>query len=113
MNLANYMISSQSEGSFTLMLEGVRRKNLVHGDKTILCKFELDKGAELPLHSHPFEQTGYLLAGKMLFSIDGNEHEMKAGDSWCIKADVKHGVKVLEDVSLIELFSPVRDDFLK
>ena len=49
----------------------------------------------------------------MVFTIDGKEHEMKAGDSWCIKADVEHGVEVLEDVSLIELFSPVREDFLE
>jgi len=108
-----YRVLNESEGSFVPMLEGVRRKNLVYGDKTILCKFELDKGAELPLHSHPYEQTGYLLSGKMNFTIDGKSHEMKAGDSWCIKADVEHGVKVLEDATLVELFSPVREDFLK
>lgn len=110
--MEKYKIMSQSEGNFVPMLEGVRRKNLVYGDKTLLCKFELDCGADLPLHSHPYEQTGYLLAGKMVFSIDGNEHKMEAGGSWCIKADVEHGVKVIEDVTLVELFSPVREDFL-
>lgn len=108
----SYMTQNESAVLPVAMLEGVRRKTLVHGDKTILCRFELDKGANLPLHSHPYEQTGYLISGKMIFSIDGKKHEMKPGDSWCIKENIEHAVTVLEKVKLVELFSPVREDFL-
>lgn len=108
----SHMVNKQSAVKSIPMLEGVRRKTLVHGDKTMLCRFELDKGADLPLHSHPYEQTGYLISGEMVFTIDGKKHEMRSGDSWCIKANIEHAVKVVEDVTLVELFSPVREDFL-
>jgi quercetin dioxygenase-like cupin family protein len=94
------------------MTAGIRRKTLVHGDKTVLCKFKLDQGTLLPLHSHPYEQTGYLLAGNLVFDIAGEKHEVKTGDSWSIKAGVEHGAEVVEDTTLIEVFSPVREDYL-
>ncbi len=108
-----YMLCKKSEGHFVPMIEGIRRKNLVYGDKTILCKFELDRGTDLPLHHHPYEQTGYLLSGKLVFTIDGEKNILTAGDSWCIKENIEHGVKVEEDAVLVELFSPVREDFLE
>lgn len=108
----SFMLRKQPMDRYVKMIEGVSRNTLVHGDKTVLCKFMLDGGAVLPLHSHPYEQTGYMLSGKMLFTIDGEKHEVAAGDSWCIKADVEHGAEVLEDTLVIEVFSPVREDYL-
>lgn len=110
--MSNYMVKNQNENSYVLMAEGIRRNTLVHGDKTVFCKFKLDGGTELPLHRHPYEQTGYLLSGKLLFTIDGNKHEVTAGDSWCIKADIEHSADVIEDTVLIEVFAPVRKDYL-
>lgn len=94
------------------MFEGVERKTLVHGAKTILCKFVLEKGTTLPLHRHPHEQTGHLLSGKILFTIEGSQQEIGPGDSWCIGENIEHGVEVLEKAVLLELFSPVRQDYL-
>jgi quercetin dioxygenase-like cupin family protein len=108
----SYMLHKQAEGGYIPMIKGIRRKTLVYGEKTVLCKFRLDKGTELPLHCHLFEQTGFLLSGKLLFTIDGEKHEVASGDSWCIKADVEHGASVMEDTVLIEVFSPVRKDYL-
>ncbi len=108
----NYMLYSDQDGSYVSMMEGIRRKTLVHGESTVLCKFQLDKNTTLPLHSHPHEQTGFLLSGKLLFTIDGDEREVSAGDSWCIRPDVEHGAQVVEDTVVIEVFSPVREDYL-
>lgn len=110
--MSNYMVKNQAENAYVLMSEGIRRNTLVHGDSTVFCKFELAGGTELPLHSHPYEQTGYLLSGKLLFTIDGNKHEVNSGDSWCIKTDIEHSAEILEDTVLIEVFSPVREDYL-
>ncbi len=111
-SLGNYRLFKQPEGEYVTMTAGIRRKTLVHGDKTILCKFKLDQGTLLPLHSHRYEQTGYLLAGSLVFTIDGEKHEVKNGDSWSIKAGVEHGAEVVEDTTLIEVFSPLREDYL-
>ena len=103
---------NQGEGSYVQMLEGVQRRNLVVGKETMLCEFHLQQGKVLPLHQHPHEQTGYLLSGRLLFEIDGQEVEMKPGDSWSIGGNVSHMVTVLETAVVIETFTPVREDFL-
>jgi quercetin dioxygenase-like cupin family protein len=60
----------------------------------------------------PHEQTGYLVEGRMRLSIGTEEYEVEAGDSWCIPGGVEHGAHILEDSVAVEVFSPVRDDYL-
>ena len=108
----SYVKVNKGEGQWIRMLEGVERKNLVVGDKTMLCEFMLGKGAELPLHRHPHEQTGYLISGHLRFQIGEETFEMRPGDSWSIPGDISHKVDVLEDSKVLETFTPVRDDFL-
>lgn len=109
--MKNFTIN-QGEGTHIPMIEGVERRNLVTGNKTMLCEFTLQKGAVLPLHQHPNEQTGYLLSGRLLFQIDGEDIEMKPGDSWSIHGSVDHMVTVIETSVVIETFTPVREDFI-
>ena len=92
--------------------EGVTYKTLSYGDKTSLGEFKLVKGSVVPNHNHPHEQTGYMISGRMTFTIDGEDHNAEAGDSWSIPGNVEHSVKVHEDSVVIEVFSPVREDYL-
>ena len=94
------------------VFEKIQMKSLTHGEKTHLVEFKLEKGAVIPEHSHPHEQIGYMVSGEMNISIGGRTHPAKSGDSWCIAGDVEHGVEVLEDSVVVEVFSPVRDDYL-
>ena len=110
--MKNFIVN-QGEGNFVQMLDGVQRRNLVVGQQTMLCEFHLQQDKVLPLHQHPQEQTGYLLSGRLLFEIDGEEITMKPGDSWSINGNVSHKVTVLETAVVIESFTPVRDDFLE
>ena len=93
-------------------LDGVTYKTLTYGAKTLLSEFRLQKGYSIPIHKHPHEQTGYLVSGRMTFTLDGKDYEAEAGDSWNIPGDVEHGVLVHEDSIVIEVFSPVREDYL-
>ena len=106
------MFTKQSDSGYVAMMEGIERKTLVHGEKTLLAEFHLEKGKTLPRHSHPNEQTGYLIKGRLQFTIGTETFDTQAGDSWCIPADLEHHVEVLEDSLVIEVFSPVREDFL-
>lgn len=106
------MFTKKSDSGYITMMEGIDRKTLVHGEKTLLAEFHLEKGRTLPKHSHPNEQTGYLIKGRLQFNIGGEIFDTQAGDTWCIPADLEHGVEVLEDSLVIEVFSPVREDFL-
>lgn len=96
----------------SMLADGIKMKVLAHGEKTLMCEFYIEKGALLPEHSHPYEQTGYLVQGELELYIDGEKHVCLAGDSWSIHMDVKHSAAALSDVKAIEVFSPVRGDYL-
>ncbi|MGI6226219.1 MAG: cupin domain-containing protein [Peptococcales bacterium] len=106
------MIVKNDEKSFVPMVEGAKRKTLAHGEKTLLIQVVLDKGSLVPNHAHPHEQIGYMISGKAIFIIDGEENEVNPGDSWAIPGNVAHSVKVIEDSVIVEVFSPVREDYL-
>ena len=92
--------------------EGVRLKTLVHGEKTHLCEFRINKGSMVPKHRHPHEQTGYLISGRVKFILEDEEFVAGPGDSWCLPGNIVHTAETLEDSVLVEIFSPVREDFL-
>lgn len=106
------MFQKQSSEGYIPALEGIERKTLVYGAKTLMTEFHLRKGAILPRHSHPHEQTGYLVTGRIRLSIGTDQYDATAGDSWCIPGGVEHGADILEDAVAVEVFSPVRDDYL-
>lgn len=106
------MFTKHENNDYTELIPGILIKNLVHGKNTLTAKFKLVKGCNLPKHSHPHEQTGYLISGKMKFSIAGEHYLAEPGDSWCIGGDIEHSAEVLEDAVVIEVFSPVREDYL-
>lgn len=106
------MLVPKSDKGFVVALPGITRKTLAYGEKTLMVEFHLAKGAVLPLHSHPYEQTGYLVSGRMVLTIAGEAKEVTPGDSWCIAENVLHGAEVSENVVAIEVFAPVRPDYL-
>ncbi len=91
---------------------GITRKTLVYGEKTLLTEFVLRKGSDLVLHSHPHEQTGYLVSGHLVLTIGDKVSEVRPGDSWAIPGNVEHKAVVLADSVAIEVFAPRRDEYL-
>lgn len=106
------MFTKQDNNGYKQAVEGIEQKTLVYGDKTLMIEFKLLKDAVLPLHSHPHEQSGYLVSGHIRLTIDSETHDVKAGDSWCIPGNAKHGAEIIENSVAIEVFSPVREDYL-
>ncbi|HKI58208.1 MAG TPA: cupin domain-containing protein [Trueperaceae bacterium] len=106
------MVTKNREDGYRPLAGGITMQNLVHGDETSMARFRLARGSRLPLHSHPHEQTGIMLSGSVRFTIDGEEFPVGPGDSWCIPGDVEHAVDVLEDSVIVEVFSPVREEYL-
>ncbi len=106
------MFSKGNSDGYKEVLEGIKLKTLCFGEKTLLSEFRLEKGRKIPSHSHPHEQTGYLVSGKMRLTISGETHDVVPGDSWSIPGDAEHGVEILEHAVVVEVFSPVREDYL-
>jgi quercetin dioxygenase-like cupin family protein len=106
------MFTKQNDDGYRQSMAGIEQKTLVHGDKTLMVEFRLKKDAVLPLHSHPHEQTGYLVSGQIRMTLGSEVHEVLPGDSWCIPDGVPHGAEILADSVAVEVFSPVREDYL-
>jgi quercetin dioxygenase-like cupin family protein len=106
------MYIKKSACGYQTPIEGIDQKTLAYGEKALMAEFRLKKHAVLPRHRHPHEQTGYLVSGKIRLHIDDQCFECNPGDSWCIPGGAEHGADVLEDAVAIEVFSPLREDYL-
>ncbi len=106
------MFQRHNADGYEPALEGIEKKTLVYGEKTLMTEFVLHKGRVLPRHTHPHEQTGYLVSGRIRLLIGSDAYEARPGDSWCIPGGMEHGAEILEDSLAVEVFSPVRTDYL-
>jgi quercetin dioxygenase-like cupin family protein len=106
------MFTKKDTRDFRPLLDGITMRPLAWEEKTQLCEFNLQKGAKIPPHTHPYEQTGYLVSGKLNFRIGKTSNLAESGDSWSIPENVEHEVEILEDSIVLELFSPIRPDYL-
>jgi quercetin dioxygenase-like cupin family protein len=106
------MFTQKNASGYIPVAEGISRKTLVHGTHTLMTEFTLKKDALLPAHKHPQEQSGYLISGHMFLTIGEDVHEVRAGDSWVIPGDVEHHATIIADSVAVEIFSPVREDYL-
>lgn len=106
------MFAKYDPNDFLTPIDGIKMKTFVYGENSLLTRFHLEKGSRLPRHSHPQEQTGFMVSGKVKLFIDDEEYIAEPGDTWSIKGDVEHWARVIEDSVIIEVFSPVREDYL-
>ncbi|NBN64954.1 cupin domain-containing protein [Pannonibacter tanglangensis] len=92
---------------------GVTRQVLSHSPELMVVAFRFDRaGAEGRLHSHPHIQSTYVESGRFRFSVAGQALEVARGDSFVIPSGAEHGCICLEPGTLIDTFTPRRDDFL-
>lgn len=110
--MSKQQLYKSANNDYIKVIDGIERKTLVYGDKTLLTEFRLEKGKTLPFHKHENEQTGYLVSGHIVLIIDGEKHELLPGDGWSIPGNMEHGAEILDDSIAIEVFSPVREDYL-
>ena len=93
-------------------LDGIFRKTMTYNDSVMLCFFDLEKNAEIPLHDHDAHQIGYVVSGKIQFITETRgEFLAQEGDSYVFDSREKHGAKILETAEVIEVFSPAREDY--
>ena len=91
---------------------GVSRKFLGWDNQIMMVKVKFEKGAVGSPHHHFHTQTTYCAEGKFEFEIDGEKQIVSAGDGVYIKPNLLHSAVCLEAGILIDVFSPVREDFL-
>jgi len=82
------------------------------GERVTVARFELKRGGIVPRHSHVNEQVSCVLSGALAFRFDDRELVARAGDVIQIPGGAAHEVTVLEDAVVLDVFSPIRQDWL-
>lgn len=92
---------------------GVVRKVLAYSENLMSVELHFEKGAVGAMHRHPHEQIGYLISGSLLFKEEGKEDKiLTSGDTYYVEPDVEHGVVAMEETMLLDIFTPMRKDFV-
>jgi quercetin dioxygenase-like cupin family protein len=92
--------------------EGIRRQMVV-GQNVMMVRFMFDPFLVTAVHTHPHEQMSLVVKGRVKFFIEGEERIVSAGDVLHFPPHNRHGATMLdEEVVLIDIFSPIREDFL-
>jgi quercetin dioxygenase-like cupin family protein len=87
-------------------------RQYVNGANMTFSRFSIKKGGSVPIHSHHNAQITHVVEGAFLFTTDGEESILRAGEIHCIPPHVPHGVVALEDTVALEIFSPIRQDWI-
>lgn len=95
------------------MAPGVKRKIMAYDERLMLVRVEFEKGGVGNLHSHPHTQITHVEKGSFEVEISGEKQVLKAGDVFYVPPHAIHGAVCLETGVLIDVFSPMREDFIK
>ena len=87
-------------------------RQFVVGTQTMVARIFLKKGCTVPTHSHPNEQGRLSESGALVFTVEGQEYVVRAGELFCTPPNVPHMAIALEDTVNIDFFVPPRQDWL-
>jgi quercetin dioxygenase-like cupin family protein len=92
--------------------DGIDRQMVV-GEKLMICRLKIQPRVVTPVHSHAHEQMTMVERGRVRYIVDGVETIVSAGDVLHFAPNVPHGATMLdEEVVLVDVFTPTREDFL-
>jgi quercetin dioxygenase-like cupin family protein len=98
---------------YRAMQPGVFHRVSRYGEKLMLCEVAFNVGAVVPPHAHPHEQISYVVSGKVTFDLAGEKVTLEAGGSCLMPPNAPHGVVCLEEALVLDVFTPLREDFLR
>jgi quercetin dioxygenase-like cupin family protein len=87
-------------------------RKIITGEKAMVAQVFIAKGGIVPLHQHEAEQITYILEGILEFEIEGKKIAVHAGEVLRIPSNVPHSAVALEDCLDLDIFSPIRHDWL-
>ena len=91
---------------------GVSRRVLAYTPQLMIVEVNFETGGEGSVHTHPHCQNTYVRAGRFRFKVDGEFVEVGPGDTLAFPPNVPHGTLCLEVGTLLDIFTPMREDFV-
>lgn len=111
--MQNALITDWSKIPGEKISEGIERQMVV-GKNVMMCRFRFAPFVVTPEHTHPHEQMTLVIKGNVKFTIEGETYIVSPGDVLHFPPHNRHGATMLdEEVILIDIFSPIREDFLE
>ncbi len=92
---------------------GVTRKVIAYNDNLMVCELTFEVGAVGALHEHFHDQCSYIVSGKMEFQVGEEKMILGPGDSTYKQPHIIHGGVCIEEAKVLDIFAPMREDFLK
>lgn len=92
---------------------GTERRILAYDDSLMAVEVSFETGSEGAPHSHPHTQMSYVLSGSFRYGIEGESVILNPGDSVVVPGGLVHSTVCLEKGVLLDVFTPMREDFLK
>ena len=90
-----------------------KRRILAHGQEMMMVENEFAPEDTAPEHQHPHSQITYVISGALEFTVDGETKVLRKGDSVYIAPHATHSALATEDTLVIDMFAPMREDFLE
>ena len=87
-------------------------RRFITGDRITVAQFELKRGGVVPRHAHEHEQMTCVMSGRLKFVLNGHDVVVGAGEVLQIPGGLEHEVHVLEDTVVIDVFNPIRQDWI-
>jgi quercetin dioxygenase-like cupin family protein len=91
---------------------GIKRQVYGYDDSLMMVKVKFEEGAEGTPHQHPHTQVSYVESGEFELTIGKEKKILKTGDGFYVPPNTVHGSLCLKPGVLIDVFSPLREDFL-
>ena len=92
---------------------GVTRRVLAYQEQLMIVEVNFEVGGVGSVHTHPHCQNTYVKSGRFRFTIDGEPVEVGPGDTIAFPPDIPHGTLCLEAGTLLDVFTPMREDFIR
>lgn len=92
---------------------GLSRKIMAYDERVMMVKVAFETGGVGSIHQHPHTQISHVQEGSFEVEIAGKKQILKAGDAFYVPPNTDHGCRCIEKGVLVDVFSPMREDFVK
>lgn len=106
------MFITQKDCTPQILDNGVVRTIKGYIDDLMVAELVWKKGQEGAVHTHPHRQCGYIIKGSFEANLNGEKQILGPGECFYAEADVPHGLIALEDSVMLDIFTPMRKDFV-
>ena len=109
---SDVVVTLASQIQLTTPEPGLTRSIGAYNDKLFLAEHRMQKGWVGTRHSHPHDQIAYVVSGRLRVTCGAETFEIGAGDSFVVRGGIEHQAAALEPSIVVDVFTPIRDDYL-